>query len=219
MKRLLSVLIIIIILSFNISVFAMPGEASISILLPLDGYTDNSWLYSFYTYITYEEDEQYKLNDTTIKVFIDDVDISTMPSLEKEITRSFVEKEGNTAKWYFNMSLEIPVGEKVVTFKLVDKNDNTIVLASDEVTINRVEGFIDENQDGLDDRTGKTDESKKPVYLDDLDKNTDAIKYLTGQVNAMTEIFSSFVSIMPQEWVLMGIGVIAIYVALRVLGR
>jgi hypothetical protein len=169
--------------------------ADVRILLPSDGFEDNSWIFTFWVdaIVTYVSD----VSNIDIEIRANDVSISSY-----EVTRNYgVWKDGD---YYHNLNfnIELPVGENIVSvkYKVADE-----VIGEKSITVTRLEGFIDADGDGLDDRTGRTDINIKPIdWSGDLTniENTDflgAAKNLTGQVGQLPLLVSSVLSFLPRE--------------------
>lgn len=132
---------------------------TVSIVLPMDGYTDNSWLYSVWSNtVFYDVQTGFDVENVTVQVTLNGESFGeNYYKLNRNIT--YVQN----GDWYnqLHFDVEVPVGTHEIKVTYYYGGEE---VASDTVTINRLSGFVDVDGDGKDDRTGQPDASQKPAF-------------------------------------------------------
>lgn len=134
------------------------GGATVDIITPYEGYIGNSRLYSINVYITILNIQE-GFNMTLLS---ENIELNGEPfgDLYAElISNTFYETNGK-ATIQLQYEVELPVGENIVSVEYFYDDE---MVASDNVGITRVSGFVDVNGDGIDDRTGQPDSSERPT--------------------------------------------------------
>lgn len=141
-------------------------SASVAIPLPPDGYIDNSWLYVFWVYAEFEGiTSAFDVDLMQVKCMVNGDWIRDLELYYKVVSNT-VSLSGDTWVNQIQIEIEMPVGVNVLSVQYW--YDGVMVVEATK-GITRLSGFVDEDGDGLDDRTGKTDNSVKPVYEDSED--------------------------------------------------
>lgn len=136
----------------------------ISFGYPYNGFADNSWLFSFGVNYRVVLGEDEKLSDYLVKIYHLDSEMQVVEDddLYRDVYSHRVYKQsGNIYDMSLLFNMEMLYGDNYVEVNVINPDGNTI--ARKTVKVIRLEGFIDEDEDGLDDRTGQPFVPEKPV--------------------------------------------------------
>lgn len=128
------------------------GDPSLYFTLPRDGFIDNAQFFTFYTVYDLPFTD-ITANDINISVTggIDDYDYGT----DNPILHNSIEKTDTGLRGYLNFYRAVEEGENTITVTVTVPGKDVTLTKSINVT--RLAGFVDEDGDGLDDRTGRPD--------------------------------------------------------------
>lgn len=139
-------------------IYIASSDLELNIVLPLDGFMDNSIYYNVFLYTKIPG--EMNPGDITYNVKVNDLYVSEQ-GLYNEVMRNVVYESGDGLANEVQFVVELPVGENIISVEMMYGDE---LMESDNVTVTRLSGFVDEDGDGLDDRTGQTDNSERPVY-------------------------------------------------------
>lgn len=133
-------------------------KATTRITLPRDGFVDNSSIFNFWVYSYVEDISKFNPDSLTYKITIDG-ELPSSLGLYTLITNNKVVKRGDKQDMDLTFDLEIPDGEHTVRVELLYDGET---VSFDDVTVERLVGFVDADGDGIDDRTGRADANYDP---------------------------------------------------------
>lgn len=192
--------------------------ADVKILQPPDGYVDTTEIYTidvlteFKKFISEEEKDNIvidvKLNGDSVKDEIEILEANMMKGSQYSIHK-------------YSFNIEIPAGENKieVIYKYVPEN---YVMGKDSVSITRLVGFIDENNDGIDDRIDHLQYTDQVFSWDVENIGQNIYKVLKNMYNTFSVLFSFIKQVFgmfPAQIVAVSMAFISLLVLLRILGR
>lgn len=140
------------------------SDSHINFLIPRNGFIDNAYLFSFLVDFQVPMFEGMTTQDLNIEIYGGEIEYSYPINEPQGITYKQLnidtEKRSFVGTYQFYRALN--VGENLVEFRV--NIPSLAFSAVSYITITRLEGFVDENGDGLDDRTGRTD-ANSPAEL------------------------------------------------------
>lgn len=130
------------------------GDYFVKFLQPREGFSDNSYLFNFLVHYQVPMLDESDVNDYKVTVTggIEGYDYGAFNPV---ISHEFDYIGGMTGQGIFQFARAINEGVDYVTVTV--ENENLEFSASSTISIERLLGFVDEDGDGLDDRTGRTD--------------------------------------------------------------
>lgn len=157
-------------------------QADIDILLPADdGFQDNSWMFNFWVQTRF--DRKVMPESLNIEIEVYDEEENIVEGFESDVTYNELFDVSTYTVHYLRFWIEVPYGVHKVKIKYMYNGEE---IAYAERIVERLSGFVDEDGDGKDDRTGNEDNNKKIIEYDP-ELNLD------GSVNGMVKFLKSSV--------------------------
>lgn len=213
----------------------------ISITTPRDGFKDNVNIWSMNIfYEAYLKSGQTPEENLSINI-IGGKEYGYREVLYHNVTNV----GGNRWQGTLQVGVEMDEGENEITAKLKYIDGLNEYYATDTKTYYVYSGVVDEDDDGIDDRTGQPiykppEESEYPLIAPQIPEGsgifgyiswffqsifwllgliTDGVKRMFQQIGSFTEIVAEFFSFLPAEFITMIFVGIMISIVLRVVGR
>lgn len=202
-------------------IYIASSDLELHIVLPLDGFKDNSIYYTVFLYTRIPG--EMNPGDITYEVKVNGLSVEGQ-GLYHEVTRNVVYEIGNGLANEIQFVVELPVGENIISVDMLYDNE---LMESKSVTVTRLSGFIDEDEDGLDDRTGFPDNSKDPLHYPEYsDVETgvsgaiqELVSFLGASLQAVGQVgafMKSVFAFIPREIVWLMTGLITVSVVIGI---
>ncbi len=205
----------------NELIYLADRELELYILLPINGYKDNSIYYNVSLYSKFPV--YMNPADITYKVKVNGLAVEGQ-GLYHEVLRNIVYEVGDGLANEVQFVVELPVGENIISVEMLYEDE---FIESKHVTVIRLSGFIDENGDGLDDRTGLPDNSKEPIQYPDYDDVETGVSgaiqglvsFLGASLQAVGQVgafMKSVFAFLPREIIWLMTGLITVSVVIGI---